>query len=196
MVESNLIRVLVTLCTRAILYLARCSYFWNPGGGCRQSARRRTPQHVPAHARSLRSASSDRASQYAAATMSLRNLGSIMSELRAKAHEAGSALQDAQRRISQQALEAAGVAEKTEIAEDVSELQTHAKLEVALRKLFSLNGEAHARGSVQCPMHRLRSGFSSSPGFRGAVDACSCAAGAPHTTTPARARVFIGCERC
>jgi len=70
--------------------------------------------------------------------MSLRNLGSVMSDLRAKAQEAGSALQDAQRRISQQALEAAGVAEKTELAEDVPELQTHAKLEAALRKLFSL----------------------------------------------------------
>ena len=62
----------------------------------------------------------------------------MASKLYASAQEAGAALSDAQRRLQQQALEAAGVATASG-EEEIPELKTHAQLEAALRRLFALS---------------------------------------------------------
>mmetsp|Transcript_1323 Transcript_1323/g.2596 ORF Transcript_1323/g.2596 Transcript_1323/m.2596 type:complete len:649 (+) Transcript_1323:47-1993(+) len=66
----------------------------------------------------------------------MRNLGSALSDLKGRMADAGSALQEAQRRMSQQALEAAGLSERTDGLDDAPELRTHAQLESSLRKLY------------------------------------------------------------
>ena len=63
------------------------------------------------------------------------NFGSIASNLQAKAQEVASMAKDTQRRMTQQALEAAGMAEKTE-DDSVPELAQHARMERFLRKLY------------------------------------------------------------
>ena len=65
----------------------------------------------------------------------MHNLSGLASQLSKKALDAGSALADAQRRVTQQAMEATGMAEKTE-EDEPAELQLHAKLEAFMRRSY------------------------------------------------------------
>ena len=66
-------------------------------------------------------------------------MNTFVDHLRSKAtevaHNAGSAIQDAQRRVTQQVLEATGNAERTELEDELPELATHHKLEGVLKRL-------------------------------------------------------------
>ena len=64
------------------------------------------------------------------------NFGSIAANLQSKAQDALSIAKDTQRRMTQQALEAAGMAEKSEDESSVPELAQHARMEKFLRKLY------------------------------------------------------------
>ena len=65
----------------------------------------------------------------------MHNLSGLASQLSKKALDAGSALADAQRRVTQQAMEATGMAEKTE-EDEPAELQLHTKLEAFMRRSY------------------------------------------------------------
>ena len=65
----------------------------------------------------------------------MHNLSGLASQLSKKALDAGSALADAQRRVTQQAMEATGMAEKTE-EDEPAELQMHNKLEAFMRRSY------------------------------------------------------------
>ena len=65
----------------------------------------------------------------------MHNLSGLASQLSKKALDAGSALADAQRRVTQQAMEATGMAEKTE-EDEPAELQLHTKLESFMRRSY------------------------------------------------------------
>ena len=65
----------------------------------------------------------------------MHNLSGFASQLSKKALDAGSALADAQRRVTQQAMEATGMAEKTE-EDEPAELQKHHKLEAFMRRAY------------------------------------------------------------
>ena len=64
------------------------------------------------------------------------NFGSIAANLQSKAQDALSIAKDTQRRMTQQALEAAGMAEKSEDESSVPELAQHARMEKFLRQLY------------------------------------------------------------
>ena len=65
----------------------------------------------------------------------MHNLSGLASQLSKKALDAGSALADAQRRVTQQAMEATGMADKTE-EDEPAELQLHNKLEGFMRRAY------------------------------------------------------------
>jgi hypothetical protein len=65
----------------------------------------------------------------------MHNLSGLASQLSKKALDAGSALADAQRRVTQQAMEATGMAEKTE-EDEPAELRLHNKLESFMRRSY------------------------------------------------------------
>lgn len=78
-----------------------------------------------------------------------------LDNLKHRVHDAGAAIQDAQRRVTQQALEAAGMADKTAAdEEDMAELVHHQKLESFLRKSYSHADKFMRAMNSMCEMSR------------------------------------------
>ena len=85
--------------------------------------------------------------------MSLPKAG--LDNLKHRVHDAGAAIQDAQRRVTQQALEAAGMADKTAVEdEDMAELVHHQKLESFLRRSYSHADKFMRAMNSMCEMSR------------------------------------------
>lgn len=62
--------------------------------------------------------------------------GSVLKDVQSKAKDALHEAQDAQRRVTQHALEAAGMADKTEDDDALPELKAHMRVDASLRKLY------------------------------------------------------------
>ena len=66
----------------------------------------------------------------------MHNMKHMMAAAKAKAEEVASAANEVRTRAVQQALETAGMAEKTEMEEEVPEVRKHQKLDAFLRRLY------------------------------------------------------------
>jgi hypothetical protein len=81
----------------------------------------------------------------------MHNLSGLASQLSKKALDAGSALADAQRRVTQQAMEATGMADKTE-EDEPAELQLHNKLEGFMRRAYKHTDQYMRAINSMCEM--------------------------------------------